>query len=46
MRDFDTFIMEDLMGATFFHLLLGLLMAAVLGAFGGLLGKLLARFQK
>ena len=40
MSDFNAFIMEDFMGATFFHLLLGLLVAAVLGAFGGLLGKL------
>ncbi len=46
MRDFDAFIMEDFMGATFFHLSLGLVVAAVLGAFGGLLGKVAARFQK
>jgi hypothetical protein len=46
MSDFNTFIMEDFMGAIFFHLLLGLLVAAVLGALGGLLGKAIARFQK
>jgi len=46
MRDFDAFIMEDFMGATFFHLSLGLLVAAVLGVLGGLLGKAVARVQK
>jgi hypothetical protein len=46
MSDFNAFIMEDFMGATFFHLLLGLLVAAVLGVLGGLLGKAIARFQK
>ncbi len=46
MRDFDTFIMEDFMGATFFHLLLGLLVASVLGILGGLLGKTIARLQR
>jgi hypothetical protein len=46
MSDFNAFIMEDFMGATFFHLLLGLLVAAVLGVLGGLLGKAAARFQK
>jgi heme/copper-type cytochrome/quinol oxidase subunit 3 len=39
MSDFNTYIMEDFMGAAFFHLLLGLLVAAVLGFFGGVLGK-------
>lgn len=46
MSDFNAFIMEDFMGATFFHLLLGLLVAAVLGVVGGLPGKAIARFQK
>jgi hypothetical protein len=46
MNDFNTFIMEDFMGAAFFHLLLGLLVAAVLGILGGLLGKAFSRFQK
>jgi hypothetical protein len=46
MSDFNAFIVEDFMGATFFHLLLGLLVAAVLGVLGGLLGKAAARFQK
>lgn len=39
MSDFNTFIMEDFMGAIFFHLLLGPMVAAVLGVLGGLLGK-------
>jgi hypothetical protein len=34
------------MGATFFHLLLGLLVAAILGTVGGLLGKAVKWFQK
>ena len=46
MSDFNAFIMEGFMGATFFHLLLGLLVAAVLGILGGLLGKAIARCQK
>ena len=46
MSDFDSFIMEDFMGAIFFHLLLGLLAAAVLGVLGGLLGKAFARCRK
>ena len=37
MSNFDAFIMEDFMGATFFHLLLGLIVAAVFGVLGGLL---------
>jgi hypothetical protein len=45
MSNFDVFIMQDLMGATFFHLLLGLVVAAVLGACGGVVGKVLARFR-
>ena len=46
MSDFNAFIMEDFMGAAFFHLLLGPLVSAVLGIFGGLLGKALARFSR
>ena len=46
MSDFNAFIMEDFMGAMFFHLLLGLLAAAVLGVLGGLLGKAIAWFSK
>jgi hypothetical protein len=40
MRDFNAFIMEDFLGAGFFHLLLGPVIALLLGAFGGLIGKL------
>jgi hypothetical protein len=46
MHDFNAFIIEDFMGAIFFHLLLGLLVAAVLGVLGGLFGKTIARFQR
>lgn len=46
LSDFNAFIMEDFMGATIFHLLLGLLAAAVLGVLGGLLGKAIAWFQR
>jgi hypothetical protein len=45
MTDFNTFIMEDFMGAGFFHLLLGPIVATVLGIVGGLIGKGLARFR-
>ena len=41
MKDFYTFTVEDMMGATFYHLLLGPIAAAALGAVGGLLGKLI-----
>ncbi len=43
MASFDTFIMEDLLGAAFFHLILGPAIAAILGVIGGTIGKLLAR---
>jgi len=46
MTDFNAFVMEDFMGAIFFHLLLGLLVAAILGVFGGLLGKTFTRTKK
>jgi hypothetical protein len=45
MRDFNAFILEDFMGAGFFHLLLGPLIAALLGSIGGWIGKGLARFR-
>jgi hypothetical protein len=39
-QDFNVWVVEDFMGAIFFHLtLLGPLVAAVLGALGGLIGK-------
>jgi hypothetical protein len=46
MSDFNTFIMEDIMGATFFHLLLGPLVGAVLGILGCLLGKVVTSRRK
>jgi hypothetical protein len=39
MKDFNTFMMEDFLGAGFFHLLLLPLLAAILGWIGSLLGK-------
>ena len=35
MTDFSTFVMEDVFGAGFYHLLLGPMIAATLGAFAG-----------
>jgi hypothetical protein len=46
MQNFNTFVMEDFFGAGFYHLLLGPLVAAILGSLGGLLGKGLARIKK
>jgi len=46
MADFPTFVMEDFLGAGFFHLLLGPVMSALLAGAGGLLGRGLARFRK
>jgi hypothetical protein len=45
MSDFSTFIMEDQLGAGFFHLLLAPLIAAILGAIAGVLGKGLAQLR-
>jgi hypothetical protein len=45
MSDFNQFIMEDFLGAAFFHLLLGPIVAAILGAVGGLLGKGLSKLR-
>ena len=42
MSDFNAFIMEDFMGAAFFHLLLGPIVAAILGVLGGAAGKAIA----
>ncbi|MEI7846123.1 MAG: hypothetical protein WCK35_10000 [Chloroflexota bacterium] len=39
MNDFNTFVMEDFLGAGFFHLLLSPLLATILGTLGGLVGK-------
>jgi len=39
--NFEAWLMQDLLGAGFFHLLLGLIIAAILGSVGGFVGKLL-----
>jgi hypothetical protein len=46
MNDFNAFIMEDFMGAGFFHLLLVPIAAAILGTLGGLVGKGLAKLHR
>ena len=46
MTDFNAFIMEDFLGATFFHLLLGPLAASALGTIGGLVGISLRRLRQ
>jgi hypothetical protein len=43
---FSAFIIEDFLGAGFFHLLLGPLIAVFLASAGALLGKGLARLCK
>ena len=45
IHDFNTFVMEDFFGAGFYHLLLGPLVAAILGTLGGLIGKGTARLR-
>ena len=46
MSDFSTFVMEDFLGAGFFHLLLAPCFAAILGTIGGWLGKSIAQLKK
>ena len=46
MASFAVFVMEDYLGAAFFHLLLGPLIAALLGGVGGLLGKGIRRLRQ
>lgn len=46
MTDFNAFIMEDFLGASFFHLLLGPLLASMLGIIGGLVGSGVRRLQR
>ena len=43
MHDFNAFMMEDFLGAGFFHLLLGPLIAWILGLIGGLVAM---RFRR
>ena len=46
MSDFNTFVMEDFLGAGFFHLLLSPLLAAILGTIGGVFGKGIGQLRK
>ena len=46
MSDFNTFVMEDFLGAGFFHLLLSPLLATVLGTVGSLVGKGIVQLRK
>ena len=39
--NFEAWLRQDLLGAGFYHLLLGLIIAAILGGVGGLVGRLL-----
>jgi hypothetical protein len=45
MTDLPAFVMQDLLGGGFFHLLLGPIVATVLGAVGGLIGKGLTQLR-
>ena len=44
--DFDAFIMQDLMGAGFYHLLLSPIIASLVGAVGAAAGKGIARIVR
>jgi hypothetical protein len=46
LNDFNTFVMEDFMGAGFFHSLLLPVAAAILGTLGATTGKVLARLRR
>jgi hypothetical protein len=46
VKDFNTFVMEDFMGASFFHSLLIPLAAALVGAIGAAAGKGLGWLRK
>ena len=43
MTDLRAFVMQDYLGGVFFHLLLGLVVAGILGMVGALVAKLLIR---
>jgi hypothetical protein len=45
MNDFAAWMMQDFLGAGFFHLLLAPLLALILGLIGGALGRALAHFR-
>lgn len=46
MSDFNTFVMEDFLGAGFFHLLLAPFFATILGTIGSLFGNGIAQSKK
>lgn len=46
MNDFNTFVMEDFLGAGFFHLLLSPIFATVLGTIGSAVGKGIVKLRK
>jgi len=46
LHDFNSFVMEDFMGAGFYHSLLLPVVAAILGTLGATIGKGLARLRK
>jgi hypothetical protein len=46
MSDLSAFVMEDFLGAGFFHLILGLMLAVILGTMGVAIGKGIARIKK
>jgi hypothetical protein len=45
MTDLRAFIMQDYLGGVFFHLLLGLIVAGILGTMGALMSKPVARLS-
>jgi hypothetical protein len=45
MTDYRAFIMQDFMGACFYHLLISPVFAAILGTVGGMLGSWCRRFR-
>ena len=46
MKDFNVFVMEDLFGAGFYHLLLSPILATILGTMSSLFGKGIAQLRK
>lgn len=41
--NFEAWLMQDFLGAGFFHLLLSLIVSAILGSVGGLIGRVMPR---
>jgi hypothetical protein len=46
LSDFNAFVLEDFIGAGFFHSLLLPVMAVIFGALGAIAGKVLTRLRK